>query len=70
MSRDLPARFTIERRSAPLSRWRFLSTAEDGGKCWSDAVDSYIDAEAAEAYREHRMGHHADDAAVVRHTVQ
>ena len=70
MSRELPARFTIERLSAPLTRHRFLSTAEDGGKCWSDTVDSFVDAEAAETYREQRMGHHAADAAVIRHTVQ
>ncbi len=34
MKKSLAARFTIERRSAPLARGRFLSTAADGGKCW------------------------------------
>ncbi len=69
MMRKLPARFTIERRSAPLSRRRFLSTAEDGGKCWSDTVDVYKTAFAAATYRDQRMGQHGDDAVVVRHTV-
>ena len=66
---DLPALFTIERRSAPLARERFLSTAEDGGKCWSDTIDTFVDAAAAETYRDCRMGRHAADAVVVRHTV-
>lgn len=63
------ARFTIERRSAPMARYRFLSTAEDGGKCWSDTVDHFASASAAKAYRKQRMGRHAIDAVVVEHTV-
>lgn len=69
MKPTLPARFTIERRSRPLCRRRFLSTAEDGGKCWSDTVDTFVSARAATSYRDQRMGAHANDAVVVRHTV-
>ena len=67
---SLPARYTIERRSAPLARRRFLSTAEDGGKCWSDTIDAFVTENAAKAFREQRMGRHASDAVVVRHTIQ
>ena len=69
MRRPLPARYTIERRSAPLSRWRFLSTAADGGRFWGAKIDSYASATAARAYHEQRMGPHAADAVVVAHTV-
>jgi hypothetical protein len=69
MRRALPARFTIERKSRPLSRRRFLSTAADGGKCWDDTVDTFVNERAARSYLDQRLGAHANDAVVVRHTV-
>ena len=65
----LSARYTIERRSAPLSRRRFLSTAEDGGKCWSDTIDVFRTSRMAETYIDQRLGTHGHGAVVVRHTV-
>ena len=65
----LKVRFTIERKSAPLSRRRFLTTGNDGGKIWSDGVDVFLSREAATAFVDQRMGRAASDAVVVRHTL-
>ena len=67
--RALPARYTIERRSAPLSRRRFLSTASDGTPRWNDTVDVFRTARYAETFIDQRLGAGGHDAVVVRHTV-
>ena len=69
---DLPARFTIERISAPSSPRRYLGIDNDGDLGWFSgrAPFSVFETEgAAKAFRRFRMRGHASDARVVRHTV-
>ena len=73
MSEDLPARFIIERLGKPLSPRRYLGIDDDGRRCWMSGAAPFAtfgSAGAAQAFRRFRMGGHAADAVVVRHTIQ
>ncbi len=69
---DLPARYTIEQKSDPCGLFRYLAVTSGGDLAWCAPVgfiNVYASERAAEDYRRFRMGAHADDAVVVRHTV-
>ena len=72
MSPRLPARFTIQRKSAPHSPRRYLAITDQGEAGWAGAEAPFVvfaSEGAAKAYRRFRMGWHASDAVVVRHTI-
>ena len=69
----LAARFTIQRLGEPSSPRRFLAITDEGMKGWSNGLTGvavFKDRAAADDFHRYRMGEHADDAVVVRHTVQ